>query len=560
MFGVGLELNLQRDVPQIYSYLTRTAIGKCGGIFVLGGKDERKGVCFSLTQWQKDSGVKVGDSLLYEKGPDSKPYFSSLIEQVKNTKSQGEDKMSLIAYEQKFGGNSNNEHLTDRFLYITYFQPWDLVIVANYYKGDYGALNDAFQPTFIILQNIKSKQSLLIWLIVAMGVTVTGLCFYFVKRITDPLVASQDIFKKIESGDLTLRLPVTTNDEIGVMAKACNGFIDQMANVLNVVNDNVLTISKANEVIESKTKNSIDLAADIDQKTSNIVKGMEDSSHNVTQVTTATDNISGNVEAMSQNSKKIDSAVHSVATAMEEMSACVSDIAKNCAKESGIANQANEKAKSARNVMDKLGEVAIEIGNIVEIISKIAGQTNLLALNATIEAASAGEAGKGFAVVANEVKELARQSGQATERISKQIEEIQKSASTAVGSMEEISKIIDEINGISGIIAVAVEQQSSTTKEIVHSISEISNDTDALSKNINETAVNTASLAKNIKDVDGGIKQMLEHVQGIGRNTNQASLWAADVYKKVEHLSSTSNDLKAMLKNFTFSKTTTGSR
>ena len=114
--------------------------------------------------------------------------------------------------------------------------------------------------------------------------------------------------------------------------------------------------------------------------------------------------------------------------------------------------------------------VSRQIGKIVNVISDIADQTNMLALNASIEAAGAGEAGKGFAVVANEVKELAKQTAEATEEISQQIEDMQFNITCAVGSMETITDVTKEITHITNTIAAAVTEQSAITGEISNSI------------------------------------------------------------------------------------------
>ena len=127
------------------------------------------------------------------------------------------------------------------------------------------------------------------------------------------------------------------------------------------------------------------------------------------------------------------------------MSSSLNEVSKNCQKESQIAANANNQAKSTRDLMERLGVSSKEIGKVIEVINDIADQTNLLALNATIEAASAGEAGKGFAVVANEVKELAKQTAQATDQIGRQIEEMQNNTGNAVAAIEDITKIIEEI-------------------------------------------------------------------------------------------------------------------
>ena len=97
------------------------------------------------------------------------------------------------------------------------------------------------------------------------------------------------------------------------------------------------------------------------------------------------------------------------------------DIAANTGRARSISERAVVQAQTITGQMQKLGQAAQEIGNVTETITNISAQTNLLALNATIEAARAGTAGKGFAVVANEIKELARQTAEATEDIKARI-------------------------------------------------------------------------------------------------------------------------------------------
>ena len=114
-----------------------------------------------------------------------------------------------------------------------------------------------------------------------------------------------------------------------------------------------------------------------------------------------------------------------------------SDILKE--ESSDISEDANNQAEKTSEIMDKLQNSAQEVSKVIKIINDIADQTNMLALNATIEAASAGDAGKGFAVVANEVKELAKQTSDATEKIAYQIDEMQKAAEESViPAVEEI--------------------------------------------------------------------------------------------------------------------------
>lgn len=220
------------------------------------------------------------------------------------------------------------------------------------------------------------------------------------------------------------------------------------------------------------------------------------------QLSATAQQMSGNSEETSNQSETAASAaeqvsknVETVATSAEEMSATVKEVAKNANEAASIASTAVTVAKSTNSTVAKLGESSVEIGKVIKVITSIAQQTNLLALNATIEAARAGEAGKGFAVVANEVKELAKQTANATEDISQKIEAIQQNTSGAVDGIGQIGDIITQINDIQNTIASAVEEQSATTNEIALNASEAAKGSIEISRNIasvSEAAQSTA--------------------------------------------------------------------
>jgi methyl-accepting chemotaxis protein len=157
-----------------------------------------------------------------------------------------------------------------------------------------------------------------------------------------------------------------------------------------------------------------------------------------------------------------------------------------------IAGQAASQAVATNAQIKQLADAAQKIGAVVQLITDIASQTNLLALNATIEAARAGEAGKGFAVVASEVKNLATQTGKATEDISQQINNIQNETGQAVQAIENIAGTIDEINQITTGVAAAVEEQSAATKEIARSVEQAASGTRDMSSSI-QTVTDAAS-------------------------------------------------------------------
>jgi len=148
------------------------------------------------------------------------------------------------------------------------------------------------------------------------------------------------------------------------------------------------------------------------------------------------------------------------------------------------------------------------------VITSIAEQTNLLALNATIEAARAGEAGKGFAVVANEVKELAKQTAQATEEIGQKIGAIQTDTKDAVHAIAEITTIINQVNDISNTIASAVEEQTVTTTEIGRNVQEAA-------KGAGEIANNIAGVATAAKTTSEGAQKVQQSSQSVNEMAGQ---------------------------------------
>jgi methyl-accepting chemotaxis protein len=165
-------------------------------------------------------------------------------------------------------------------------------------------------------------------------------------------------------------------------------------------------------------------------------------------------------------------------------------------------------AETTNTTIAKLGQSSAEIGHVVKVITSIAEQTNLLALNATIEAARAGEAGKGFAVVANEVKELAKQTAEATEDISQKITAIQDDTQAAVTAIGQIGGVIHQINDIANTIASAVEEQSVTTSEIGRNVEEASKGSSEIAQNITSVAQAAQSTASGATETQAAAQQL----------------------------------------------------
>ncbi len=359
------------------------------------------------------------------------------------------------------------------------------------------------------------------WLLVLANVLavflVGGALFVIVEKIVKPLRACTALLKDIAQGegDLTNRLPISTKDEVGELAKWFNTFVEKIQKIISQIASTTETLSGSSEELSASSTQIASSAEEMTAQSNSVASSAEQATANV-------NNVSAAAEEMS-------SGVATVATAIEEMSTSLNEVARNCQKESKIASSANNQARDTQELMIQLGASAKEIGKVVEVINDIADQTNLLALNATIEAASAGEAGKGFAVVANEVKELAKQTAQATEEIGRQVEAMQSVTNGAVEAITKISGVIEEINTISQTIVSSVEEQSATINEIAKTVSGADTAAGEIARNVGESAKGLGEISSNIAGVNVAARETSNGVQQIRASAGELSKMATSL-------------------------------
>jgi len=361
--------------------------------------------------------------------------------------------------------------------------------------------------------------SLIVNVIAGVATLAFGLIFawWLTSEITRPIFQSVHVVDSIAKGDLRSRVPVDQKDEVGQLASSLNASTEHLQQIMKELGLSADTLASASEQLNS-TSNSL-------------ASGAEVMSEQSERVATAGEELSTNVNSMSAAADQVSNSTRTVASSVEEMSASINEVAKNCAKGSQISEEAKQEARNTSKVMEELGEQAKAIGQVVDLIRNIADQTNLLALNATIEAASAGEAGKGFAVVANEVKELARQSSEATEKIAATIDKIQSSTKNSIDHIEHVTKVIEEVAQISTSIAAAVEEQAVTVREIAKTTASVSSSTNQMAKNIQESARGAHEVSRNIHSVSEAAHQS-------SLNAQQCKASAQELEKMAEKMRS----------------------
>jgi len=261
------------------------------------------------------------------------------------------------------------------------------------------------------------------------------------------------------------------------------------------------TVSAFNETI-SNAVNDLGLYGDDMRQTSDDMVHIADSTgQQATTVSTAAGEVKNSVTTM--------------ASAIEEFSASIREVSKQVKSANQTTNEAVSAAKTGDETIHELSKTSIKIQDVVSLITDIAEQTNLLALNATIEAARAGDAGKGFAVVAAEVKNLATQTGKATEDITKQINEMQQRADGAVTAIELINEKIGHLSTVTVAITNAVEEQEIATNEISRSVQFAAEQTNQVTSEIvsvSEGAVKTGEASNAVKSASTKLNTLSQQI------------------------------------------------
>jgi len=319
-----------------------------------------------------------------------------------------------------------------------------------------------------------------------------ALSIVIVRGITGPLSSMTAVMGVLAAGDKTVKVPgIGRGDEIGTMADAVEVFKINMIKAEELAEQEKRAIirrerrAKAIEGLLTKFNNEVSealqivstAATEMEATSKAMSENAEHTSEQATTVAAASEEAATNVET--------------VAAAAEELGASVNEINRQVTESENITSQAKEEGIKTNEMVNGLSDSVGKIGDVVSLINDIADQTNLLALNATIEAARAGDAGKGFAVVASEVKNLANQTGKATEEIGKQIREVQEVTASSVEAISKVTDIVDKMSEISSAIAAAIEEQGSAVQEIARNVQQAAEGTKDV--NLNISGVSTAA-------------------------------------------------------------------
>ncbi len=368
--------------------------------------------------------------------------------------------------------------------------------------------------------SVLASESQLIMLVsgVTVVIVIGGfiLVWFIAGTITKPIRKVVDMLMDIAQGegDLTKRLEVRSQDEVGEMSKWFNTFLEKLHTLIS----DVAMVSR--EVASAATE----IAASSEQ----MATGMSEQTQQVSQISSAIEEMSASVvEVARKSAEAANHAADSGKTAEEGGTVVKQTI-------SGMQGIHQAVSASATSVQE-LGKRGQQIGQIIQVINDIADQTNLLALNAAIEAARAGEHGRGFAVVADEVRKLADRTTKATEEIGGSIQAIQTETGQAVERMNagtqqvttgvelatqagvSLQQIVDKAKGVADMIrsiAAAAEEQSAAGEQVSRNVESISAVTRQATEGANQAATAASQLSSRAEQLQSLVNRFkLDHNQ-----------------------------------------------
>jgi methyl-accepting chemotaxis protein len=416
------------------------------------------------------------------------------------------------------------------------------------------------------------------------------------RRALAPLDGIQTTVQKIAEGDFTVRVPVTSTDELGHVSENVNRMAEQLGNMFAEVRRTSERLASESERISRASKEVLQgskVQAQASEETSSsmeeiavqiitVAGNTERLSRNVAESSSSIEEMGASIEQISRNADLLARSVETASATVEEMLGSINEVANNVERAEQMSGKAADEAATSGNsvlrtverirkigstmegtseVIQSLGKRGGEIEKIIGVIEDIADQTNLLALNAAIEAARAGDAGRGFAVVADEVRKLAERSVSATKEIGRVISEVVNDtekavaasregleetkrgiqiADEAVAAIDRIRQSVDQTSRIMREILVSTQAQKEASKHVTTAMMDMNRVTGEVRAATSEQAKGSAQIVK-------AVEEMRQQTEEVKMATEEQKRGGEMVVAAIENISAIARDnLRAM--------------
>lgn len=356
----------------------------------------------------------------------------------------------------KWPGPGSTEPV-DKLTYFRVFKDWKWVICAGLYMDDINRIVE----NRLAEVNRQKRKSLFFFSAMAAAVLagVIIMAYFTARRIVIPLNMASEAIRGIASGnaDLATRLPAGTGDEAGDLIDGVNRLLENTVQVIQAIKGNAATLHESS--IQFNDVSSV------------LIEAADDASSKCTRASEEAMNLKAHILLVSSTSSKTETDLSEARNLADSLGSKMTLISESAGKAMQIVNAAVEEARIMSESFSNLGESAMEINQVTDLISDISDQTSLLALNATIESARAGDAGRGFAVVAGEIKKLSQETREATEGIRERIEKIRDDVVNAVKRIGSMTDTIRNVDSIVSSINESVEDHGRSMRTMSESMS-----------------------------------------------------------------------------------------
>lgn len=438
--------------------------------------------------------------------------------------------------------------------------PWSLLVNVP--------PDEALAPLGALVRNL---------LLVALGavILITLVVLLSARRVVKPITVTVAMLQDIAEGegDLTKRIPVTSRDEAGELARWFNVFVEKVAAVVRQVAQSAREVEEGSGQLATAIEEQTKAIGEVTTIVGESAKGAQNQNEGITTVRESIAQLSSTILQIAKGAREqaatvektfeLSSEMVNYATSAANMIKDIESATKTNANQAALGNKSVDAVvlgmDNIRSVTDqalesvgKLNDGSKQIGAIIEVINQIADQTNLLALNAAIEAARAGEHGKGFAVVADEVRVLAEKAKNSTNEISEIIKGLSLSIEDTIAAVQNTGKHVTEGTHLAGEASKLLEEIEKTASETVQSIDSLLALAESLEERSNEVGKAMSTVAAvaeqnsaSAQEMTSTSQQVVEVIESIAAVSEQNAASAEEVSSLSEEQSATTQEMAA---------------